>query len=170
MWKLDPLHTENWGYVETDNQGCCFMPLAESKLRLCSANHRADYFSNLSCDWLSIAWAYSEQESENGPRWYDTLRSLANQIWQEESSSLIIISTLTAIYDINWLSPNHELMSKNKASWICIIFGLKSNNNISHNHDKKASFMVNIHFFVKFHSIIIWQRHYIYILACLSST
>ena len=38
------------------------------KLRLCSANHRAGYFSNLACDWLSIVWAYSEQETENGPR------------------------------------------------------------------------------------------------------
>ena len=46
-----------------------FLSLARSKLRLCSANHRAGYFSNLACDWLSIVWAYSEQETENGP-WY----------------------------------------------------------------------------------------------------
>ena len=26
------------------------------------------YFSNLACDWLNIAWAFSEQETENGPR------------------------------------------------------------------------------------------------------
>ena len=38
-----------------------------NKFRLCSANHRAGYFSNLACDWLSIVWAYSEQETENGP-------------------------------------------------------------------------------------------------------
>ena len=44
-----------------------FLSLAWSKLRLCSANHRAGYFSNLACDWLSIVWAYSEQETENGP-------------------------------------------------------------------------------------------------------
>ena len=44
-----------------------FLSLARSKLRLCSANHRAGYFSNLACDWLSIVWAYSEQETENGP-------------------------------------------------------------------------------------------------------
>ena len=43
--------------------------LARSNLRLCSANHRAGYFSNLACDWLSIVWAYSEQETENGPWW-----------------------------------------------------------------------------------------------------
>ena len=45
-----------------------FLSLAPSKLRLCSANRRAGYFSNLACDWLSIVWAYSEQERENGPR------------------------------------------------------------------------------------------------------
>ena len=41
--------------------------LARGKLRLCLANHRAGYFSNLPCDWLSIVWAYSEQETENSP-------------------------------------------------------------------------------------------------------
>ena len=45
-----------------------FLSLARSNLRLCLANHRAGYFSNLACDWLSIVWAYSEQETENGPR------------------------------------------------------------------------------------------------------
>ena len=40
---------------------------ARSKLRLCSANHRPGYWSNLPCDWPSTAWAYSEQETENGP-------------------------------------------------------------------------------------------------------
>ena len=49
--------------------GPVFPSLARSKLRLCLANHRAGYFSNLACDWLSIAWAYSEQETENGP-WF----------------------------------------------------------------------------------------------------
>ena len=33
-----------------------------------SGNHRADYFSNLACDWLSIVWANSEQATENRPR------------------------------------------------------------------------------------------------------
>ena len=46
-----------------------FQSLARSKLRLCSANHRAGYFSNLACDWLSIVWAYSKQDTENGP-WF----------------------------------------------------------------------------------------------------
>ena len=45
----------------------CFLSLAQSKLRLCSANHRPGYWSNLPCDWPSTAWAYSEQETENRP-------------------------------------------------------------------------------------------------------
>ena len=46
----------------------CFLSLARSKLRLCSANHRPGYFSNLPCDWLSTARAYSKLETENRPR------------------------------------------------------------------------------------------------------
>ena len=45
-----------------------FLPLAPSKLRLCSANHRAVYFSNLPCDWPGTVWVFSEQETENRPR------------------------------------------------------------------------------------------------------
>ena len=44
-----------------------FLSPARSKLRLCSANHRPGYWSNLPCDWPSTAWAYSKQETENGP-------------------------------------------------------------------------------------------------------
>ena len=44
------------------------------KLRLCSANHRSGYWSNLPCDWPSTAWAYSEQETENGPSFCLLLR------------------------------------------------------------------------------------------------
>ena len=51
-----------------------FLTLASSQLRLCSANHRAGYFSNLACDWLSIVWAYSEQETEHGP-WFGSSTS-----------------------------------------------------------------------------------------------
>ena len=46
----------------------CFLSLARSKLRLCLANHRPGYWSNLPCDWPNTAWAYLEQETENGPR------------------------------------------------------------------------------------------------------
>ena len=50
-----------WNFVEVTTSGpvFCFLSLAQSKLRLCSANHRPGYWSNLSCDWLSTAWAYS---------------------------------------------------------------------------------------------------------------
>ena len=50
-----------------------FLSLAWSKLRLCSANHRPGYWSNLACDWPSTAWACSEQETENGP-WSTMIR------------------------------------------------------------------------------------------------
>ena len=53
-----------------------FLSLARSKLRLCSANHRPGYWSNLPCDWPSTAWAYSEQETENGPRILLTWKNL----------------------------------------------------------------------------------------------
>ena len=43
-----------------------FLSLARSKLRLCSANHRSGYWNNPPCHWPSTAWAYSEQETENG--------------------------------------------------------------------------------------------------------
>ena len=45
-----------------------FLSLAQSKLRICSANRRAGYLGNMTCDWLSIVWHYSEEETENGPR------------------------------------------------------------------------------------------------------
>ena len=38
-----------------------FLSFARSKLRLCSANHRLGYWSNLPCDWPSTAWAYSRE-------------------------------------------------------------------------------------------------------------
>ena len=63
----------------------CFLSLTQGKIRLCSANHWAGYFSNLACDWLSIVWAYSEQETENGP-WFDksdkhNIRPDHQQLW-----------------------------------------------------------------------------------------
>ena len=44
-----------------------FSVSCSKEARLCLANHRAGYFSNLACDWLIIVWAFSEQETENGP-------------------------------------------------------------------------------------------------------
>ena len=43
-----------------------FLSPAQSKLRLCSANHRAGYLSNLTCDWLSIVWALDRKWSRSG--------------------------------------------------------------------------------------------------------
>ena len=57
----------NWSLWKTGTWAH-YLSLAQSKLRLCSANHRPGYWSNLPCDWPSTAWAYSEQETENGPR------------------------------------------------------------------------------------------------------
>ena len=59
-------------YLTSQLHRARFLSLVRSKLRLCSANHGAGYFSNLACDWLSIVWAYSGQETENGP-WCTTV-------------------------------------------------------------------------------------------------
>ena len=45
-----------------------FLSRAQRKLRLFSANHRPGYWRNLPSDSSSTVWAYSEQETENGPR------------------------------------------------------------------------------------------------------
>ena len=60
-----PIHQglTDWDLNEMIETWARFLCLALSKLRLCSANHR----SNLPCDWLSTAWAYSKQDTENGP-------------------------------------------------------------------------------------------------------
>ena len=42
------------------------LSLARIKLRLCSVNHRAGYFSNLVCDWLSTVRTYSRQKTKLG--------------------------------------------------------------------------------------------------------
>ena len=49
-----------------------FLSLARSRLRLCSASHRA-------CDWLSIVWAYSKRYTENGSRCDGIVRSTTAQ-------------------------------------------------------------------------------------------
>ena len=54
----------------------CFLSLARRKVRLCSVNHRPGYWSSLPCDWPSTAWAYSEQETENGPWWFHYSKEL----------------------------------------------------------------------------------------------
>ena len=54
--------------LQPDGTRACFLSLAWSKLKLCSANHRPGYWSNLPCDWPSTAWAYFVHKTENGPR------------------------------------------------------------------------------------------------------
>ena len=68
--QLIPVDEGPWGAGNGVREGnwARFLSLTQSKLRLCSANHRAGYFSNLACDWLSTVWAYSELKTENGPR------------------------------------------------------------------------------------------------------
>ena len=46
--------------------------LSLRRLRLCSANHRACYFSNLACDWLNIVWACSEQKNRKRDQGWTT--------------------------------------------------------------------------------------------------
>ena len=73
-----------------DNIRARYLPLAWSKLRLCSANHRAGYFSNLACDWLSITWAFSKQETENGPRIWKGFHSMCGWYQSYELSYLSV--------------------------------------------------------------------------------
>ena len=82
LWYIQiPIIRPKWCYIykTIDTESCqnqkicqywfraCFLSVAQSKLRLCLANHRVGYFSNLACDWLSIVWTCSEQQTENGP-------------------------------------------------------------------------------------------------------
>ena len=71
-WNIIQFHGILWNFeivilINTMLTCARFLSLVQSKLRLCSANHRPGYWSNQPCDWPSIAWAYSEQETENGP-------------------------------------------------------------------------------------------------------
>ena len=67
--RLNFLYTNSYEFLGP------FLSLARSKLRLCSANHRTGYWSNLPCDWPSTAWAYSEQDTENRPWLYVHIRT-----------------------------------------------------------------------------------------------
>ena len=66
---LHNIDSQHW-----DGTGCCNhsswttrIYLSGPIFRRCSANHKAGYWSNLPCDWPSIVWAYSGQETEYGP-------------------------------------------------------------------------------------------------------
>ena len=55
-----------WIALRTVQTSARFLSLNRNKLRLCLANHRPGYFSNLAYDCLSIVWSSSRQETENG--------------------------------------------------------------------------------------------------------
>ena len=82
----------------------CFLCLVRSKLRLCSANHRTGYFSNLACDCLSIVWAYSEQDTENGPR-----SSSPKHLISQPTHDVIIMSLLRQNYVVTRFWRNNDL-------------------------------------------------------------
>ena len=70
LWGINSDCSQVWAFISSTPCGLTwarFLSLARSKLRLCSANHRPGYWSNLPCDWPSTDWAYSEKETENGP-------------------------------------------------------------------------------------------------------
>ena len=73
-----------------------FLSLARSKLRLCSANHKPGYWSNLPCDWLSTVWANSEQEKENRPSswFYPTGAVIAYRNWYQYWGHCCLINDL----------------------------------------------------------------------------
>ena len=61
----------SWGVEPVDQafSRACFLSLGQSKLRLCSANHRAGYFSNLACDCLSLLRARDRKRGQLGDPW-----------------------------------------------------------------------------------------------------
>ena len=86
-----------------------FLSLAQSKLRLCSANHRSGYWSNLPCDCLSTVCAYSEQETEKSPclvRSNSVLvglhgRKLARYVFDHMCSWLVPLTPITGKYKVS---------------------------------------------------------------------
>ena len=53
-WPNDTIWCYWFGLRVWRNTWVCFLSLAQNKIRLCLANERADYFSNLACNSLSI--------------------------------------------------------------------------------------------------------------------
>ena len=78
-----------------------FLSLNRSKLSLWSAKQRAGYFSNLACDWLSIVWAYSEQETENGP-WSRTQHAGTQRLVTAELTEAIHMTVRAGILGHTW--------------------------------------------------------------------
>ena len=114
-------------YLSQCSSRARFLSLARSKLRLCLANHRAGYFSNLACDWLSIVWAYSKQGTENGPcrsmspygvptpKWVKCQKRTADT-WISDSASEIPVT-----FDYSCMP--HRLASSLHVIIYCVIIG-----------------------------------------------
>ena len=93
-----------------------FLSLTQNKLSLCSANHRAGYFSNLTCDWLSIVWDYSQQETENGPRWgFSDLIELTPKHREPHGCVVSTVATDAPVL-------KHQAISIQNADYIFILF------------------------------------------------
>ena len=112
-----------------------FLCLARSNLRLCSDNHRAGYFSNMTCDWLSIVWANSEQETEKRAlslcernpliTGEFLLKSICNaELWcplcchPKQETSGWITSELPVIRDPMHISTLQQMESQNKNAYL----------------------------------------------------
>ena len=73
------------------------LALAQSKLRLSSANHRTGYISNLDCDWLSWSnldcaqseFTLSKRQRKTGPNllWYNVIDWYIHGLVQDCSNS-----------------------------------------------------------------------------------
>ena len=106
-----------------------FLSLARSKLRFCSANHKPGYWSILPCDLPSTAWAYFEQDIENGP-W-----PLCQLFWQPRGN-LDITSTGLSCLLVCDLNRTPIIMAKHGCS--CVHFsgistcGRTSRETVSH--------------------------------------
>ena len=85
----------------------CFLSLVRSNLRLC-------YWSNLSCDWVRIAWAYSKQDTENGHCAATTAFVIMNFHVQDRSvlltqhnqnltANCVFLPSSTLHIDLNWM-------------------------------------------------------------------
>ena len=106
------------------------LSLAQSKLKLCSANHRPGYWSNLPCDWPSTAWAYSEQEAENRPwsgqvMWQQCgLGRQGDDLGQPSSSRPLYLRPVTILFLADcWGFPPAATnwISWTSASWIWVL-------------------------------------------------
>ena len=103
-----------------------FLSLARSKLRLCSANHRAGYWSNLACDWLSIVWAYSEQETENGPCFTGPTVHLLDDPHNRVVWGIMCIISGWCVYLCNELWREYQKMVVSMKFVKCYRYGISS--------------------------------------------